>query len=89
MTAGIAANKPIAVAIRASAIPAVVAYNKYSDQVDRLLGRYENFMEEFTTVLQRQSQKQTRSEIQKSEQVKQEAGTEQNDDSATEVVEAS
>ena len=40
-----------------AAIPAVIAYNRYSDQVDRLVGRYENFMEEFTTVLQRQSQK--------------------------------
>lgn len=40
-----------------AAIPAVVAYNKYSNQVDRLVVRYENFMEEFTTVLQRQSQK--------------------------------
>ena len=42
-----------------AAIPAVIAYNRYSDQVDRLVGRYENFMEEFTTVLQRQSQKKT------------------------------
>ncbi len=40
-----------------AAIPAVIAYNRYSEQVDRLVGRYENFMEEFTTVLQRQSQK--------------------------------
>ncbi len=40
-----------------AAIPAVIAYNRYSDQVERLIGRYENFMEEFTTVLQRQSQK--------------------------------
>jgi len=72
-----------------AAIPAVVAYNKYSDQVDRLLGRYENFMEEFTTVLQRQSQKQIRSEIQKTEQLKQETSAEQNDGSATEAVEAS
>lgn len=40
-----------------AAIPAVIAYNRYSDQVERLVGRYENFMEEFTTVLQRQSQK--------------------------------
>jgi len=39
-----------------AAIPAVVAYNRYSDRVDRLVSRYENFMEEFTTVLQRQSQ---------------------------------
>jgi len=44
-----------------AAIPAVVAYNRYSDQVDRLVGRYENFMEEFTTVLQRQSQKKPKS----------------------------
>ena len=40
-----------------AAIPAVIAYNRYSDQVDRLVARYENFMEEFTTVLQRQSLK--------------------------------
>jgi len=38
-----------------AAIPAVVAYNRYSEQVERLVSRYENFMEEFTTVLQRQS----------------------------------
>lgn len=40
-----------------AAIPAVIAYNRYSEKVERLIGRYENFMEEFTTVLQRQSQK--------------------------------
>lgn len=43
-----------------AAIPAVVAYNRYSDQVDRLVSRYENFMEEFTTVLQRQSQRKSK-----------------------------
>jgi len=43
-----------------AAIPAVVAYNRYSEQVDRLVSRYENFMEEFTTVLQRQSQKKVK-----------------------------
>ncbi len=43
-----------------AAIPAVVAYNRYSDQVDRLISRYENFMEEFTTVLQRQSQRKVK-----------------------------
>ena len=43
-----------------AAIPAVVAYNRYSDQVDRLVSRYENFMEEFTTVLQRQSQRKNK-----------------------------
>jgi biopolymer transport protein TolQ len=72
-----------------AAIPAVVAYNKYSDQVDRLIGRYENFMEEFTTVLQRQSQKKIRSEVQKSEQAKQEKDAEQSDGSTAEAVEAS
>jgi biopolymer transport protein TolQ len=38
-----------------AAIPAVIAYNRYSDQVDRLIGSYENFAEEFSSVLQRQS----------------------------------
>lgn len=38
-----------------AAIPAVIAYNRYSDQVDRLIGSYENFAEEFSTILQRQS----------------------------------
>ena len=37
-----------------AAIPAVIAYNRYSDQVDRLIGSYENFAEEFSTILQRQ-----------------------------------
>ena len=40
-----------------AAIPAVIAYNRFSDKVDRLVGRYENFAEEFATILQRQSQK--------------------------------
>lgn len=38
-----------------AAIPAVIAYNRYSDGVERLIGRYENFAEEFATILQRQS----------------------------------
>lgn len=38
-----------------AAIPAVIAYNRYADQVDRLVGAYENFAEEFATILQRQS----------------------------------
>jgi biopolymer transport protein TolQ len=37
-----------------AAIPAVVAYNRYADQVERLHNRYEEFMEEFSTLLQRQ-----------------------------------
>lgn len=38
-----------------AAIPAVIAYNRYAESVDRLSGTYENFAEEFATILQRQS----------------------------------
>lgn len=38
-----------------AAIPAVIAYNSYAERVDRLAGSYENFAEEFATILQRQS----------------------------------
>ncbi len=38
-----------------AAIPAVIAYNRYADRVNRLVGSYENFAEEFATILQRQS----------------------------------
>ena len=37
-----------------AAIPAVIAYNRFSDKVDRISVRYENFREEFTTLLERQ-----------------------------------
>ena len=37
-----------------AAIPAVIAYNRFSAQVERLNNRYEEFMEEFSTLLQRQ-----------------------------------
>ena len=37
-----------------AAIPAVVAYNRYSNDVERLINRYDTFMEEFSTILQRQ-----------------------------------
>src|SRR5512138_810274 len=36
-----------------AAIPAVVAYNRYADQVGRLELRYDAFIEEFSTILQR------------------------------------
>ncbi len=36
-----------------AAIPAVVAYNRYADKVVRLETRYDGFMEEFTSILQR------------------------------------
>jgi len=38
-----------------AAIPAVIAYNRYAEKVNRLVGSYENFAEEFATILQRQS----------------------------------
>lgn len=38
-----------------AAIPAVIAYNRYSDDVERLITRYDNFVEEFITLLQRHS----------------------------------
>jgi biopolymer transport protein TolQ len=38
-----------------AAIPAVIAYNRYAERVDRITGAYENFAEEFATILQRQS----------------------------------
>ena len=38
-----------------AAIPAVIAYNRFSDRVDRISVRYENFREEFTTLLERQA----------------------------------
>ncbi len=38
-----------------AAIPAVMAYNYYVSDVDRLANRYETFMEEFSNILQRQS----------------------------------
>ena len=36
-----------------AAIPAVIAYNRYADQVSRLELRHDAFMEEFSTILQR------------------------------------
>jgi biopolymer transport protein TolQ len=39
-----------------AAIPAVIAYNNFATQVDQMVGRYENFVEEFTGILQRQVQ---------------------------------
>ncbi len=36
-----------------AAIPAVIAFNRYADQVGRLEVRYDAFMEEFSSILQR------------------------------------
>jgi len=38
-----------------AAIPAQVAYNRYADQVDRLEVRYDTFMEELSSILERSS----------------------------------
>jgi biopolymer transport protein TolQ len=38
-----------------AAIPAVIAYNRYSNDVERLEIRYDNFLEEFSSILQRQA----------------------------------
>jgi biopolymer transport protein TolQ len=38
-----------------AAIPAVIAYNRYSTKVDRLNSRYDTFQEEFSQILQRQT----------------------------------
>ena len=39
-----------------AAIPAVIAYNKFTSEIDAMIIRYENFLEEFTGILQRQAQ---------------------------------
>jgi biopolymer transport protein TolQ len=38
-----------------AAIPAVVGYNRYTHDIDRLSNRMESFMEEFSNILQRQT----------------------------------
>ncbi len=38
-----------------AAIPAVIAYNRYASDVDRLYNRYDTFAEEFSSILQRQA----------------------------------
>ena len=38
-----------------AAIPAVIAYNRYADDVERLHNRYDTFIEEFTAILRRQA----------------------------------
>lgn len=37
-----------------AAIPAVIAYNRYANDAERLTNRYDIFVEEFSTILQRQ-----------------------------------
>ncbi len=42
-----------------AAIPAVVAYNRYINDAEKLVNRYDNFLEEFTALLQRQTPEST------------------------------
>lgn len=44
-----------------AAIPAVIAYNRYANVVDRLSNQYHTFLEEFTSILHRQSLPETKS----------------------------
>lgn len=37
-----------------AAIPAVIAYNRYTDQIDRVSIRFDSFIDEFLNILQRQ-----------------------------------
>ena len=43
-----------------AAIPAVIAYNRYADKVGRLEIRYDGFMEEFSSILQRHSRSKSK-----------------------------
>ena len=36
-----------------AAIPAVIAYNRYTNDVERLISRYDIFMDEFSSILHR------------------------------------
>lgn len=38
-----------------AAIPAVIAYNRFASEVERLISHYDAFLEEFSTILQRQA----------------------------------
>lgn len=43
-----------------AAIPAVIAYNRYVSDVEKLINRYDNFLEEFSAILQRQTPAEAR-----------------------------
>lgn len=47
-----------------AAIPAVIAYNRYADKVSRLEVRYDSFIEEFFSVLQRHAHARSHSPVQ-------------------------
>ncbi|MEY3017923.1 MAG: protein TolQ [Pseudomonadota bacterium] len=43
-----------------AAIPAVIAYNRFSSRMDHLLGNYDTFADEFSSILHRQAHAKTR-----------------------------
>lgn len=45
-----------------AAIPAVIAYNRFSNKIEKLENSYANFMEEFTSILHRQAIRKVQSE---------------------------
>lgn len=45
-----------------AAIPAVIFYNRFATDIDKLINRYENFSDEFSTVLQRQAIRKSQGE---------------------------
>jgi drug/metabolite transporter (DMT)-like permease len=53
MLFGVSLTSAVSAGVIMAAIPAVVAYNRFADQVGRLELRYDAFMEEFSTILQR------------------------------------
>ncbi len=40
-----------------AAIPAVIGFNKFNTEMERIIGRYDAFLEEFSSILQRQAHK--------------------------------
>jgi biopolymer transport protein TolQ len=40
-----------------AAIPAVIGFNRFNTELERLIGRYDAFLEEFSSILQRQAHK--------------------------------
>ena len=43
-----------------AAIPAVIAYNRFSARMDHMLGNYDTFADEFSSILHRQAHAKTR-----------------------------
>lgn len=41
-----------------AAIPAVIGFNRFNTELERLIGRYDAFLEEFSSILQRQAHSQ-------------------------------